>query len=129
MGQVNKFHRWLSLTSRDIRITWRFEVKIPHKTKRASFIGLRVQLWQTILPEVSALNWSCSKQWIRVQCRTGRHIVVFRDLNMKNFSGARLDVSIHKNRLQGTVTPAGMSVNAVIFCLSAFPFPFWVSKC
>ena len=66
MGQVNKFHRWLSLTSRDIRITWRFEVKIPHKAKRTSFIGLREELSQTILTEVSVLNSNYSKQRIRV---------------------------------------------------------------
>ena len=50
---------------------------------------------------------------------------------MKNFSGPRLaiDVSIRKNRLQGAVTSIGMIVIAVIFCLSAFPFPLYFSKC
>ena len=130
MGKVNKFHCWLSLTSLDIRITWRFEIK-NRKPKKASFIGLREELSQTILREVSVLNWSYSKQWIRVQWRTGRDNIVLRNLNMKNFSGARLaiDVSIHKNRLQGAVTSTGMIVIVVIFCLSAFPFPFCFSKC
>ena len=46
---------------------------------------------------------------------------MLRDLNMKNFTGAWLDVSIHTNRLQGAVTPTGMIVNA-IFCLITFSF-------
>ena len=49
---------------------------------------------------------------------------MLRNLKMKNFSGAPLDVSIHENKLQGAVTPTGMIVIALIFCLSAFPFPF-----
>jgi len=77
------------------------------KPKISSFIGLNEELLRhSILAEVSGLNSSYSKQWIRVQWRTERDKILFRGSNLKKmFSGADFDVSVSKNkRLQEVFT-------------------------
>jgi len=96
--KVNKFQCWSM--DIDFQINWRFEVNKPHKTKNRIFHWIREELLQTVSPEVSVMNWSYSKQWIRFQWRTGRDKILLTSTsrpfwNMKKkFSDAWLDVSV-----------------------------------
>ena len=108
----------------DFQINWRFEVNKPHKTKNRIFHWIREELLQTVSPEVSVMNWSYSKQWIRFQWRTGRDRILLRgqfEIWRKNFP--RFMYRYRNNtRLQEAFT--GKIVVAFVFSFSISSIEF-----
>ena len=109
------------VTSLDFLRTWRFEINKLHKAKNIiSVIGLREKWPQTTWAEVSVLHWSYSKQWIRVQWRTGRVKILVQSSDMKKNFQARGLISISKTTPGSSYMYRYDRCRSLISCSSSF---------